>query len=52
MKTMLKEKLKIHLQHYNLVHKFNPMRQAMIVRAANNETIKNAQKKVETPGLP
>ena len=35
MKTMLQEKERIHsLQHYNLVHKFIPMPQAMKIPAA------------------
>ena len=35
MKTILQEKVTIHsLQHYNLVHKFIPMPQAMKVPAA------------------
>ena len=34
MKTILQEKVRIFLQHYNLIHKFVPMPQAMKIPAA------------------
>ena len=44
MKTMLQEKEKISLQHYNLVHKFIPMPQALKIPAAKAAVVKELEK--------
>ena len=44
MKTILQEKVKNSLQHYNLVHKFNPVPQAMKIPAAKAAVDKEWEK--------
>ena len=44
MKTILQEKVRIHLQPYNLVHKFIPMPQAMKIPAAKAAVDKKWEK--------
>ena len=45
-KTILQEKVRNHLQHYNLVHKFIPMPQAMKIPAAK-ATVNKVWEKLE-----